>query len=101
MSVWLGDGRSHFWNLKPKQLEGAEKEIDRLMREQMTTAEMASRVRMYQKVQELAYQSMPILCLVSPHILSAAKPGLEPVGRGILPPYALSKIEEMRWRKQK
>ena len=101
MSVWLADGRSHFWNLKPKQLEGAEKEIDRLMREQMTTAKVASRVGMYHKVQELAYQSMPILCLVSPHILSAAKPGLEQIGRGILPPYALSKIDEMRWRKQK
>jgi peptide/nickel transport system substrate-binding protein len=99
MSVWLADGKSHFWNLNATTVEGTEKQIDTLMRQQMTTVNPSERKALYKQVQTLAQQSMPLICLVSPHILTIAKPGLRQIGRGIMPPYSFSRIDQMFWEK--
>jgi peptide/nickel transport system substrate-binding protein len=100
MSVWLSGGRSHFWNLNPTRLEPWEKEIDTLMNQQMATADQAARRRLYLRVQEIAQREMPLICLVSPHVLTAAKRSLRNVRRNTLPPYALANIEELYWEKR-
>ncbi len=97
MSVWLSSGRSHFWNLNATRLEPWEAEIDELMRRQMTTADPAARRRLYHRVQEIAQRELPLICLASPHILTAAKAGLRNVRRNVLPPYALANADELYW----
>jgi ABC-type transport system substrate-binding protein len=97
MSVWLSTGRSHFWSINPPRLAGWEQEIDTLMQRQMVTVNPAERRRQYDRVQELAQQWMPLICLMSPHVLTAAKPGLRNLRRAVLPPYALAAAEEIYW----
>lgn len=97
MSVWLSTGRSHFWNLNPTKLEAWETEMDRLMRAQMVTANPAERRKIYFRVQEIAQREMPLICLASPHILTATKKDLKNLRRNVLPPYALANVEELYW----
>lgn len=97
MSVWLASGRSHFWNLNPVRLEPWEQEIDELMRRQMTTIDPAARRRLYHQVQAIAQREMPLICLASPHILTAAKRSLRNLRRHTLPPYALANVDELYW----
>jgi peptide/nickel transport system substrate-binding protein len=87
-------------NLNPTRLEPWESEIDSLMRSQMTTANREERFDKYRKVQALAQEAMPITCLVSPHILTIAKPGLRNLRQSILPPYALANIDELDWERR-
>jgi peptide/nickel transport system substrate-binding protein len=97
MSVWLSSGRSHFWNLNPAKVEPWEAEIDMLMRGQMVTASPAERRKIYFRVQEIAQREMPLICLASPHILTASKKNLMNLRRNLLPPYALANVEELYW----
>jgi peptide/nickel transport system substrate-binding protein len=97
MSVWLSSGRSHFWNLNPTQLAPWEMEMDRLMRSQMVAVTPAERRKIYFRVQEIAQREMPLICLASPHILTAASPGLKNLRRNTMPPYALANVDELYW----
>ena len=97
MSVWLTTGRSHVWNLEPARVEEWERRVDGLMRGQMEAVDGKARWKMYAETQALLQEAMPLICLVSPHILTAAKPGLGPLRRGIVPPYALDSIDELGW----
>jgi len=49
-------------------------------------------------VQELLMENLPLIPLVSPHILTGAKKGLENFRPALLEHYALWNIEELCWR---
>ena len=77
MNVWLSSGGTHLWN--PGQTQPAtpwEAEIDTLMRRQLTTRDVALAKRLYDRVQELVAQNLPIISLVSPSVLVGATKGL-------------------------
>ncbi len=75
MSVWLSNGANHLWNPEQKTPATAwEAEIDTLMRRQMVTRQFAERKRMYDRVQDLVMQNLPLIPLVNPHILVPPKP---------------------------
>jgi peptide/nickel transport system substrate-binding protein len=97
MAVWLNNARSHIWNLKPTNPEVWEVEMDRLMREQLTEMDRSRRFAIFARVQALAQEHLPLISLVSPHVLSAAKPRLKVALPGILPPYGLDELDEVRW----
>jgi peptide/nickel transport system substrate-binding protein len=99
MTVWLADGKNHIWNLNATTLAPYEKQLDEWMRTQMSVMDVKQRQALYSRVQGLVQSSLPLICLLSPNILTAHKPGLRNVSRGLLPPYALSRIEEMDWAK--
>ncbi|MGB8542708.1 MAG: ABC transporter substrate-binding protein [Candidatus Acidiferrales bacterium] len=96
MNVWLSSGETHLWH--PKQDKPAtpwESEIDGLMQQQLVTLDYAQRRRLYDRVQEIVAEKLPVICLVSPNILAAAANRVGNFRPGILVPYALWNIEQL------
>lgn len=100
LNVWLSSGGSHFW--QPNQKTPAtpwEAEVDRLMQQQMVTPNHAARKGLFDRAQEIVMENMPLVPLVTPHLLTAAKRDLGNVRGAALDPYALWNVEELYWRK--
>jgi peptide/nickel transport system substrate-binding protein len=99
VNVWLSSGGSHLWNPGQKQPSTQwEAEIDHLMREQMTTLDHAERKRLYDRVQTILSEQLPLICLASPNILVAAHKDLGNFQPASLDPYALWNVEQLYWR---
>lgn len=99
MPVLLSSGTMHVWH--PRQKSPAtpwESEIDTLMKKQLTTLVHADRKRLYDRVQRVVAENLPIIPLVSPNILVAYKEGLQNVRPGVLDQYILWNVEELSWR---
>ena len=100
LNVWMSSGGSHYWNPRQKAPATAwEAEADRLMLQQMVTPDHAARKRLFDRVQEIVMENMPLVPLVTPHLLTAAKKDLGNVRGVALDPYALWNVEELYWRK--
>jgi peptide/nickel transport system substrate-binding protein len=98
MNVWLSDGSTHLWNLGEKHPATPwEAEIDQLMRRQLTTLNPAERKRLYDRVQEIVAEDLPIICVATPHILVGRKQNLGNFRPGILDDYTLDNAEELFW----
>lgn len=96
MNVWLSSGSTHLWH--PGQQKPAtawEAEIDRLMQRQLVTMNYAKRKELYDRVQEILYRQMPLICLVSPDVLAGAKDKVADFHPAILDPYALWNVEQL------
>ncbi len=90
MNVWLIDGGTHLWRLRHTQPSPPwEIEIDKLMRQQLETLNVAARKKLYDRVQQLVAENLPLICLISPHVLVAAKSSLGNFQPAVLPDYAL------------
>ena len=98
MNVWLSDGSMHLWNLSGKPEDPWEEEIDRLMRLQMITLQYPKRRRLYDRVQQLVSENLPIICLSSPHVLVVATNRLGNFHPAVLRPYALWNAEFLYFR---
>ncbi|MGE0455087.1 MAG: ABC transporter substrate-binding protein [Vicinamibacteria bacterium] len=99
MNVWLSNGPSHLWN--PQQAQPAtpwEAEIDRLMRAQIAAVDPALRKRLYDRVQQIVADELPMLPLVAPNILVGAKASLLNLRPAILDHYLLWNADELAWR---
>jgi peptide/nickel transport system substrate-binding protein len=99
MNVWLSSGGAHMWN--PGQSRPAtpwEAEMDRLMREQLSTRDFSKRKSLYDRVQQLIATSLPVICIASPDILVGAKGGLGNFRPTILDHHTLWNVEELYWR---
>jgi peptide/nickel transport system substrate-binding protein len=98
MTVLLSSGNMHVWH--PRQKSPAtpwESEIDTLMRKQLTTLSQPERKKLYDRVQRVVAEQLPIIPLVGPNILIAYKKGLRNVRPGILEHYVLWNVEELSW----
>ena len=96
MNVWLSSGETHLWH--PNQDKPAtpwESEMDQLMQEQLVTLDYAKRKRLYDRVQEIVSEDLPVICLVSPNILVGASNRVGNFRPGILVPYALWNVEQL------
>ncbi|HEV2489208.1 MAG TPA: ABC transporter substrate-binding protein [Candidatus Acidoferrales bacterium] len=99
MNVWMSDGSTHVWHLGEKSPATPwEAELDRLMQVQLITMNYAKRKKIYDRVQEIIADQLPLICLVSPNVLAAAKTDLGNFQPVILPPYALWNVEQLYWR---
>lgn len=99
MNVWLSSGPQHLWH--PGQTSPAtlwEAEIDRLMRDQLVTLDRAKRRALYNEVQTIVARELPIIALVSPHVLVGAREGVANLRPSIVPPHTLWNAEELYWR---
>lgn len=99
MNIWLSSGGSHFWH--PEQTTPAspwEAEIDNLMRRQLTERDHAARKRLYDRVQEIVMENLPLIPLVSPDILAGAKKELGNFRPALLDHYTLWNADELYWR---
>lgn len=95
MNVWDSSGETHLWNLSGKPMTPWESEMDRLMEQQLTTLDYAKRKKLYDHVQEIVAEELPVICIVSPDILVGARDGIGNFDPGILAPYALWNVEEL------
>ncbi len=96
MNVWLSSGETHLWH--PRQEKPAtpwEAEMDRLMQQQLVTLDYAKRKDLYDRVQEIVAENLPLICLVSPNILVGAANRVGNFRPAILVPYALWNIEQL------
>jgi peptide/nickel transport system substrate-binding protein len=99
MNVWLSSGATHVW--RPAQKVPAtpwEAEIDALMGEQIRTRDAQRRKRLYDRVQLLVADHLPIISLVSPNVLVGATTGLANFRPTVLDHPALWNLEELFWR---
>ncbi len=96
MNLWLSSGEMHLWDLGEAQPATPwEAEIDRLMRAQLVATRFTARKQAYDRVQELALQNLPLIFLLSPNILVAARPTVGNFRPAILEPYALWNADQL------
>lgn len=96
MNVWVSTGGTHLWHLnETKPATPWETEMDRLMNQQLITMNYDSRKRLYDQVQQIVAQNLPVICLASPDILVGAKDRIGNFHPAILDPYALWNVEEL------
>ena len=96
MNVWLSRGETHLWHLhEEKPATPWESEMDRLMQEQLVTLDYAKRKALYDRVQEIVAEELPVICLVSPNILVGAANRVGNFRPAILVPYALWNVDQL------
>ena len=98
-NVWMSNGQTHVWHLgEKKPATPWEAEIDRLMQKQMITLDYKQRKLLYDRVQEIIAQQLPIICLASPNVLTGARNGLGNFRPAIMEHYTLWNADELFWR---
>ena len=98
MDILLSDGSRHFWRLGQKAPATAwQREIDRLMREQLTELDPVARKRLYDRVQEILVEQAPMIPLVSPNVLVGAHARLGGFRPAIREHTTLWNVEELYW----
>jgi len=98
-NVWMSNGQTHIWHLgEKKPATSWEAEIDQLMQKQMVTLDYKQRKRLYDRVQEIIAQQLPIICLASPNVLTGARNGLGNFRPAIMEHYTLWNVDELFWR---
>lgn len=97
MNVFVSQGRTRLWNLSGKSERPWEAEIDRLMREQMAVRDPRRRQALFSQVQQIFARQMPIVCLVSPNLLYAARQNLRNLRPGVIGDLVLWNADELYW----
>ena len=96
MNVWLSNGPTHVWNLhEARPATDWEAEIDRLMQRQMITTNYLRRKQLYDRVQQLISDNLPVIFLATPDVLVGANNDVGNFNPGVLDPYALWNAEEL------
>jgi peptide/nickel transport system substrate-binding protein len=100
INVWDSHGGAHLWNLNSEKPRMPwEEEIDRLMHRQMITPDYEQRKRMYDRVQQLVWENLPLICFASPDVLVGATSRLENFNPAILGATTLWNAEELYFRR--
>jgi ABC-type transport system substrate-binding protein len=68
------------------------------MRRQMVTPKYAERKRMFDRVQEILMENLPLIPLVTPDILVGARKGLGNFHPAVLDHYTLWNVEQLYWQ---
>ena len=99
MNIWLSAAEDHAWNPKQKSPETAwETEMDRLMREQASTADPKKRKAAFDRVQEIVYEQAPFIYLINKDALSAVSTSVEGATPVILSPQTYWNAERLTIR---
>jgi peptide/nickel transport system substrate-binding protein len=99
MNVWLSSGATHLWNLGEKQPATLwEAEIDKLIEQQAVTLNYEARKKLYDRVQEIVAEQLPIICVAGPNILVGSKKRLGNFRPAVLDHYTLHNVEELFWK---
>jgi len=98
IGVFTSGGETHVWNMGEKKPAEWQREIDRLMQQQETTLDYRRRKKLYDQVQAILAREAPVLFLVSPNILVAARENLANVRPAIMDNYILWNADELFWR---
>lgn len=100
VNAWASAGKTRLWNLSGKATRPWEAEIDEKLRAVMATRDQARRRQLFHEVQRVLERESPMVCLVSPNLLVAARQGLENVRPGVIGDLVLWNADEWYWRRQ-
>ncbi len=93
------NGANHFWQLSRRNaLPAWQSEVDRLMAQQFGTLDPAKRKQLYDRVQELVADNLPMIFMVSPNVLTGAAKGLGNFKPATLDHFTLWNVDELFWR---
>jgi peptide/nickel transport system substrate-binding protein len=96
INVWVSSGGTHLWHTNQTQPATPwEAEIDKLMQQQLVTLDYQKRKKLYDRVQEIIAEDLPVICLASPNILVGAKDRIGNFQPAILDPYALWNVDQL------
>lgn len=96
MNVWLSSGNDHVWDLaEARPATSWEAEMDQLMEKQLSTLKPKDRKLLYDRVQQIIAEHLPVISLVSPNILVAAKDRLVNFRPAALDPHTLWNSSEL------
>lgn len=96
MNVWMSSGNDHVWDIGEKHPATTwEAEIDQLMEKQLSTLKLKSRKLLYDQVQEILAEDLPIICLASPNILVGSHNRLNNFKPASLDPHTLWNSQEL------
>ena len=96
MNVWSSSGNDHVWDLGEEHPATPwEAEIDQLMEKQLSMLKPESRKHLYDRVQEIIAANLPVISLVSPNTLVAAKDKLSNFKPAVLDPHTLWNSQEL------
>jgi peptide/nickel transport system substrate-binding protein len=96
MNIWLSSGESHLWHPQENHPATAwEAQMDDLMEQQLTTLDYAKRKSLFDRLQEIVAEDLPIICLASPNILVAAKNRVQNFHPAVMDPYTLWNVEQL------
>ena len=97
--VLTSGGGNHLWQLKAgAHLPSWQREIDDLMARQAITLDFPERKRIYGRVQELMAEHLPMIPLVSPHVLTGGAAGLSNFRPTVLGHSTLWNVDELYWK---
>jgi len=101
MEFLASGGNVHFWTLKAEaaRLPAWQLEIDTLMQKQLIELDYEKRKQLYDRAQRLVWENMPVICLLSPHILVGAKDRIGNFRPGILGNYCLWNADQLFLRR--
>jgi len=96
MNVWSASGTSHLWQLgETKPATEWERELDKLMQQQMVTLDHAKRKQFYDRAQQLIAENLPFIFLGTPNILAGANARVGNFHPAVLDPYTLWNADEL------
>jgi len=96
MNVWLSSGNDHVWDIgESHPATSWEAEIDQLMHEQLSSLKLQARKLLYDRVQLIIAENLPIICLASPNILVGAKDRVANFKPAPLDPHTLWNSQEL------
>jgi peptide/nickel transport system substrate-binding protein len=96
MNVWTFNGTSHLWHLGETQpASDWERELDRLMQQQMVTLDYARRKQLYDRAQQLIAENLPFIFLGTPNILACADRRVGNFHPAVIDPYTLWNADEL------
>jgi peptide/nickel transport system substrate-binding protein len=96
MNVWLSGGGMHIWHLNETQPANPwEADLNRLMNQQLVALDYPKRRALYDQVQQIVAQQLPIICLASPDVLVGAKNRVGNFNPAILEPYVLWNVDRI------
>ena len=101
MNVWLSTGATHVWNLHESHPASAwQAEIDALLNQQMVTMDYKRRKQLYDRVQQLIADNLPVIFLATPDVLVGAKNDVGNFRPGVLDPFALWNTDELYFQRR-
>lgn len=98
MNILESNGQTHLWHMGEKAPATPwEAELDQLMEKQLVTMNYQQRKKIYDRVQEILAQQLPMIYLASPNILVGAQENLGNFHPAIIEQYTFWNAEELFW----
>jgi peptide/nickel transport system substrate-binding protein len=98
INVLTSSGQTHLWHLGEKTPATPwEAELDQLLQQQLVTLDYQRRKKIYDRVQEILAQQLPMVYLISPNILVGAQEDLGNFRPAIIEQYTFWNADELFW----